>query len=173
MHGMTRLLPVLLALAVGCDDGADDWFATFGDQASPFTDAEGIYRGPTQVHRVYLDCRGDGPWEYGAFTYGWATRAEITTNQWYPRTDETHPLPSVDRGDDNQWDHRYVALDVVPPGSEPGERETALGCDWSFYTWRVRVWDAADVESDCVVFGYDPDVVDPARRCRLFPLQAG
>jgi hypothetical protein len=173
---MPRPAPTVLLVAfAGCASGRDpDWYATFGDPGSAFTDADGVYRGPTLVDQVWLDCAPDEPaWLYTVYTLGWALDATVTIDRWYPDSRETHHLASHERGADNQWERFDATLPVVPEGEGVPDVSTELGCDWTFYTWRMGAVDPMGDESDCVVFGYDVDKVDPTGRCRELVLVGG
>ncbi|MBW1881308.1 MAG: hypothetical protein JRJ84_23380, partial [Deltaproteobacteria bacterium] len=49
---------------------------------------------------------------------------------------------------------------------------TAFPCDYEFLTWRIDVTDLTGAQSDCVVFGYDPNVLHYGD-CRVFAVVGG
>jgi hypothetical protein len=169
------MLILMLLLAGGCaGERSPEWWQEWGDPASQWNDEEGVYQGPTLVDRVYAWCDAESAtWTYDVFTFGWTTSGQVTVHRWYPLHREEHQMASVARGADAQWDHLLVQLAVVESEEEqePG-LSTALECDYEFLTWRVDVTDLTDAPSDCVVFGYDPDVLHYGD-CRVFPVTGG
>lgn len=167
--------PILvLLLAGGCAQDRPEWWQEWGDPASAWNDEDGVYRGPTLVNQVFVACDGgSASWAYDTFTFGWSAGAHLVVHRWYPPYQETHEMASVARGDDAQWDHLSLLLDVVryEEEQEP-DRSTALGCDYEFLTWRIDVTDLTGTESDCVVFGYDPDALHYGE-CRVFAVVGG
>ncbi len=171
---MPRLPALFALLAVACASGGDpDWHDAWGDPWSEYNDEDGVYQGPTRIHRVFVDCElEESYWAYGVETIGWTAGVTVTAHLWYPGHEESYGLNEVTRGEDRQWELLERWVPIVAPDSHVPEETTTFPCSFELMTWMVSAQDTEGQESDCVVFGYDPSVF-ALEGCRPIPVQGG
>lgn len=117
--------------------------------------AEATEVGLVQIAEVLSDGCVDGDWLISARTDGWSLSADVSFVS--GGAGETHTLFIVATDPDGAWDE--LSTTSLTAGADPAvpNESSAFACGVDGLSFAIRVRDRADVLSDCVVWGADPE----------------